>query len=451
MIEGKSMLRKVLEKIKKENLITTGDKIVVGFSGGPDSVFLLEALLKLKEEIDFEIILAHINHLLRGEEADRDESFSREYAEKNNLKYYIKRISIEEEAKKLGIGLEETGREVRYSFFNEVLEIEKGNKIAVAHNLDDQVENFLFRLIRGCSLEGLEGIKDRENIIRPINEVYKKDIMEYLDRNNISYCIDRTNLENEFTRNSIRLDLIPFIENRYNKNFKDKIFNLMKEIREINSDLKIDLKNYFIKKDKKVLYSLEKVLNEKIFIRKKIINEIFKENKIKINREKIEKVVSILEKTGTKEYKLTKDKIIKKDYEYFWIEDENEKNRNKEFYIEVKVPFDIEVNGYRIITQESEKSFGNSEFLTNLKSGDKIIIRNRKAGDKIKPLGMENYKKVKDILINEKVPKDRREGLPILEKNSEIVWIPEIKKSEIFRKENGERGIKLIVRRQNER
>ncbi|MGL4788016.1 MAG: tRNA lysidine(34) synthetase TilS, partial [Cetobacterium sp.] len=235
------MLKKILKKIKDEKLIQEGDKIVLGFSGGPDSVFLLEALNYAKKEINFEFVLAHVNHLLRGENSDTDEKFSIECSKRLNIPIFVKRASIEEIAKENNIGLEEAGRFIRYTFFKDILKKISGNKIAIAHNLDDQIETFLFRLIRGSSLEGLEGIPNRENIIRPINEVYKNNILEFLDENEIKYRIDETNFENDFTRNSIRLDLIPWIEKRYNNNFKDKIFNLISEIKEVNKILEIDL------------------------------------------------------------------------------------------------------------------------------------------------------------------------------------------------------------------
>ena len=229
--------REILNINKKYNLIENDDIIVVGFSGGPDSVFLVEMLKKLQHFFNFKIYLVHINHLLRGEDADSDENFSFEYAKKNNLEIFIKRIPVKEIAKEVGKTLEEVGREERYKFFFEIYEKVRATKIATAHNKDDQIETFLFRLIRGTSLQGLEGIKIKNNnVIRPISEIYKKDILEYLNKNEIQYKIDKTNFENEFTRNSIRLDLIPFIEERYNIKFKDKIFSLIEEIRENNQN-----------------------------------------------------------------------------------------------------------------------------------------------------------------------------------------------------------------------
>ena len=207
------LFREILKLNEEYNLIENNDTIVVGFSGGPDSVFLVEMLKKLQDFFKFKIYLVHINHLLRGEDADADESFSYDYAKRNNLEIFVKRIPVKEIAKKTGKTLEEVGREERYNFFSEIYNKVGANKIATAHNKDDQIETFLFRLVRGTSLQGLEEINLKyNNIIRPISEIYKKDILEYLNKNEIQYKIDKTNFENEFTRNSIRLDLIPFIK-----------------------------------------------------------------------------------------------------------------------------------------------------------------------------------------------------------------------------------------------
>lgn len=444
------MLEKILKKIKKEKLIENGDKIILGLSGGPDSVFLLYALLYAKQSIDFQITLVHINHLLRGEDSDGDEEFVKNLAEKLGLDIFVKRKSIVELSKKDGIGLEEAGREIRYSFFNEVLENQCGTKIAIAHNLDDQIETFLFRMFRGCSLEGLEGIISRDNIIRPINEIYKKDIMNFLDSNKLGYRIDKTNFQNDYTRNSIRLDLIPHIVEKYNINFKDKIHNLMEEIKEVNKVLKPDLSLYMEKELGKEKININKVLQESEYIQKKIINAYLNIFVIEVNREKIFNVLKIMESKGSKKINFEKGLILKKEYNHMWIEKEISTKDKRDTEKEVEIPFKVGFNDWIIESVESDKSLGNNEFLTNLSKGDKIILRNRKEGDKIKPLGMGSYKKVKDIFINEKIPKEKRDEIPLLIKNDEIIWIAGIKKSEVFQGEKNKKGIKLIIRRQNE-
>lgn len=292
------LFREILKVNKKYNLIEINDIIVVGFSGGPDSVFLMEMLKKLKNFINFKIYLVHINHLLRGEDADSDEKFSIEYAKKNNLEIFIKRIPVKEISKEVGKTLEEVGREERYKFFSEIYKKVEANKIATAHNKDDQIETFLFKLIRGTSLQGLEGIKVKNNnIIRPISEIYKKDILEYLNKNEIQYKIDKTNFENEFTRNSIRLDLIPFIEERYNIKFKDKIFSLIEEIRENNQNNSLNLNDYTDSENKIILEKIKFLSN---FDRKNLLTLFLNQKNIKVNRNKIDEINSLIKSNGTK-------------------------------------------------------------------------------------------------------------------------------------------------------
>ena len=442
--------KKVIEKIRDKKLIEKNDRLVLGCSGGPDSIFLLEVCLKLKEEYNLTLALAHINHLYRGSEADRDENFVRSLGEKYNIPVFVKRKSMENMAKEEKITLEEAGREIRYSFFDEVLEKINGNKVALAHNLDDQIETFLFRMIRGTSLEGLEGIKDeRDNkYIRPINEVFKQDIMNYLDENNIPYMIDSTNLENDYTRNSIRLDLIPFIEKRYNPKFKEKISNLLKEIREVNEITEPDYTKYI----KDNILSVTELNKEKSnYIKGKIINYFLNKNSISVSRRKIENIINILCSGGSKKIKLDKDCTMIKEYDkIFVVNSKIAQNDVKDVKgVKMIIPNEVEFGEYIISAfRENRKRDNNSnEFVTNLKEGEELFIRGRAEGDKIIPVGMDNYKKIKDIMINSKVPKEERGKIPVVLLDNEIVWLAGIKKSKKFISENESENIVLKIRR----
>ncbi|SJZ34563.1 tRNA(Ile)-lysidine synthase [Cetobacterium ceti] len=443
------IFNRVLNKIKKENLIENGDRIVLGFSGGPDSVFLLEMFLKLKGYYEFDIVLAHVNHLLRGEDAFLDEEFCKNTGKKYNLPIYVKRIDINEKSKEENIGLEEAGRKGRYDFFHEIMEKENCNKIALAHNLDDQIETFLFRMIRGTSLLGLEGINSRDLYIRPINDLYKSEIMEYLNSNNIDYRLDLTNFENEYTRNSIRLDLIPFIEERYNPKFKEKISTLIKEVRDINHILKVDWKEYT--EENTNFLSIEKIGKENEYIQRKILNNYLSSFSIEVTREKLMGSLKILNSSGSKEINLGKDYILKKEYNKIFIEKRNLDRKKEVKEVILEIPGKVEFFNYIIEAKLSKESTGKNEFLTTLKKGDRISIRNRKEGDRIIPTGMENSKKVKDILINEKIPKDEREIIPIVTFEEEVIWIAGIRGSEKYKasEKDGER-YKLSVRRKRE-
>ncbi len=441
-----NIIEKALKKIKEKNLVEKNDRIVLGCSGGPDSIFLLEVFLKIKEEYNMTLALAHINHLYRGAEADRDENFVRDLGEKNGIQVFVKRKSMKLMAKEEKITLEEAGREIRYSFFDEVLEKINGNKVALAHNLDDQIETFLFRLIRGSSLEGLEGINDRrDKYIRPINEIYKSEIIDYLDTNNIPYVVDSTNLENDYTRNSIRLDLIPFIEKRYNPKFKEKINSLLNEIREVNEILEVDYSKYIFENT----LSAQELINEKSFyIKGKIINYYLNKNGVSVSRRKIENIINILSSGGSKKIKLDKSCTLIKEYDKIFVE--NGKIAEKEVKeIRMTVPGEAEFGSYIISAFRETKKRDNdsSEFTTNLKEGDELLIRGRVQGDVMIPIGMDNYKKLKEIMINSKVPKDERGKIPVILLDNEIVWAAGVKKSKKFISEKESENIVLRLRR----
>ena len=440
------LFREILKLNKKYNLIENNDTIVVGFSGGPDSVFLVEMLKKLQYFFNFKIYLVHINHLLRGEDADSDENFSFEYAKKNNLEIFIKRIPVKEIAKEIGKTLEEVGREERYKFFSEIYEKVRATKIATAHNKDDQIETFLFRLIRGTSLQGLEGIKIKNNnVIRPISEIYKKDILEYLNKNEIQYKIDKTNFENEFTRNSIRLDLIPFIEERYNIKFKDKIFSLIKEIRENNQNNSLNLSDYTDSENRIILEKTKFLSN---FDKKNLLSLFLNKKNIEVNRNKIDEVSSLIKSNGTKKIDLDKSYRIVKDYTYLYIEDKKENCVINNNVIQVKIPSEQIFDNFKITVSTVENldiPKQKNQYLLDAIYNDIIEIRYRKEGDRIF-LGEKHSKKIKEIFIDQKIPKDIRDRLPIFLYNNNIFWIYNVKKAYIPKiNKNESKLIKVLI------
>lgn len=440
------LFREILNINKKYNLIESNDIIVVGFSGGPDSVFLVEMLKKLQHFFNFKIYLVHINHLLRGEDADSDENFSFEYAKKNNLEIFIKRIPVKEIAKEIGKTLEEVGREERYKFFSEIYEKVGATKIATAHNKDDQIETFLFRLIRGTSLQGLEGIKIKNNnVIRPISEIYKKDILEYLNKNEIQYKIDKTNFENEFTRNSIRLDLIPFIEERYNIKFKDKIFSLIKEIRENNQNNSLNLSDYTDSENRIILEKTKFLSN---FDKKNLLSLFLNKKNIEVNRNKIDEISSLIKSNGTKKIDLDKSYRIVKDYTYLYIEDKKENCVINNNVIQVKIPSEQIFDNFKITVSTIENldiPKQKNQYLLDAIYNDIIEVRYRKEGDRIF-LGEKHSKKIKEIFIDQKIPKDIRDRLPIFLYNNTIFWIYNVKKAYIPKiNKNENKLIKVLI------
>lgn len=220
---------KVRKTIREYNLIEKNDSIVVGVSGGPDSMTLLSILLKLKEEFNLKIYVAHVNHMLR-ENAIKDEEYVKEFCEKNNIEMFIKKANISEIAKKEKIGLEEAGRNARYNFFEEILKNTESNKIAIAHNLNDKVETIIMNTLRGSGVSGLKGIEaKRKKYIRPLIEIERYEIEKYCIENKINPRHDESNDDNTYTRNKIRNIVIPYTKNEFNPNII-KTLNRLSEI-----------------------------------------------------------------------------------------------------------------------------------------------------------------------------------------------------------------------------
>lgn len=284
----------VLNTIKKYDLINENDKIICGVSGGPDSICMLDILKDLKEELKFEIIVCHMNHLIR-EEAISDEEYVVNYCEKNNIKCYVKRIDVKNYANNNKQGTEEAGRTVRYEFFDEILQKENANKIAIAHNKNDKIETIIMNMLRGSGISGLKGIEPkRENkYIRPLIEIERASIEEYCEKNNLQPRIDKTNFINDCTRNKIRNIVIPYIKNEFNPNIINTMNRLSSVIDEENKyleEITVDKFNKLKIKEEKgyIVLNLKEFNSENIVIKKRLI--IYSINKTIGNIQNIEKV-----------------------------------------------------------------------------------------------------------------------------------------------------------------
>ncbi len=217
--KGRIMLeRKIFDFVTKNKLIEKGDKIILGVSGGPDSICMLAILHKISNEIGFEIAVCHINHGLR-ENADIDEAFVKDFSQKIQVPFFAKHVNIKEIAKEQKRGIEESGRMVRYQFFDEIMHQTDSNKIAIAHNCNDHAETIIMNILRGTGTRGLVGIEKKNGkYIRPLIETKREEIEEYLKQNHIVARYDESNADNTYTRNKIRNVVVPYIKKDFNPN-----------------------------------------------------------------------------------------------------------------------------------------------------------------------------------------------------------------------------------------
>lgn len=273
----------VLKTIETYNLIEKNDKIVIGVSGGPDSICLLHVLYGLKEKLGIEIVVAHVNHMLR-DVADLETEYVQSFCKKLGIECYVKKADILEISKTQKKGTEEVGRQVRYDFFDEVAKKTNSNKIATAHNSNDRAETVILNILRGSGLSGLKGIEPiRDNkYIRPLINTDRQDIENYCNDNKLEPKYDKTNNENIYTRNKVRNTVIPYIKKEFNPNIIKTINRLSSLATEENEYLqaitKQEFENLLIEKTENIILDLHKFNSLNLVIKRRLllytINEV---------------------------------------------------------------------------------------------------------------------------------------------------------------------------------
>lgn len=398
-----------------------GDRIVVAFSGGPDSVFLVEMLLKLKQIFPFHFVLVHLHHQIRGESADRDYEFCKNYAEQRGLECIREKQDAVLFAKEQHKTLEEAGRILRYSLFAKIKKEKNCSKIATGHHLDDHLETFFFRLLRGSSIEGLAGIaRKTEDKIRPLRDFEKEEILSYLQEKDIPFCLDETNEEAEYTRNKLRLKLLPQLS-EYNPKWKEKVNAFTEDLADRNEEENVDFKNYQDDSEMETL-SVTKLQNEKPYLQRKILYNYILSKQVSINRKQIDKIYTLLGKGGSLSYDLKKACKFKKEYDRIWIESEQESLEEVLEEKELKIPGTTFFGNYKISTfHKEEHDLLPSSFSFSWKEGESVTIRTYRSGDRIQLPGLKSPKKVKEIFINLKVAKEKRKKIAILEYQGKIL------------------------------
>ena len=319
---------KVLKTIQKYDLISPQDKIVIGVSGGPDSMCLLDILNSLKEKLKIEIIVAHVNHMIR-KEADEETEYVENYCKNQKIPCYVKKVEVEKLAKEQKLGTEEMGRKIRYEFFEEIAKKENANKIATAHNANDNSETILMNFLRGTSPSGLKGIEIKRNqvaslsskgiltYIRPLRECERCEIENYCQEHNLEPKIDQSNFENIYTRNKIRNLLIPYLQKEFNPN----IIETMNRLSEIATEeefyfaeivdkeyetLKLGNNDTEIILDLKAFNELPKVIKSRLILY--TINKLLGSTK-GIEKVHIEDMITLCEKNIGNKYLMPNKKI----------------------------------------------------------------------------------------------------------------------------------------------
>lgn len=429
------MLERVRKTIEDYQMLLAGEKVVVGVSGGADSVALLHILSRLKD-LNLEITAAHLNHGIRAEEAERDSRFVERAAADLGLRFEHKKVDTLAYKEERKLSLEDAARELRYEFFNEVMENLGASKIATAHTRDDQAETILMRLLRGSGLRGLSGIPpiSRGCLIRPLLFVSREEIENYLKSNGIEWVEDSTNASTEFLRNRVRQELIPILT-EYNPQLTDTLSRTADILRSYEEFISSEVEKLFEElfgKDVngEFLGSLDAYRKSARSLRLSCLRLSIERVSKSLNAVSYTHVTAadefLLSDSASGEIEFPGGAVIAKGYDKFLV---TEKSRlSEQFSYMIETPgkssfpeFDVEIEPAISKTLETEDE--STVYLAADSIEFPIEVRSFKSGDRFMPLGMNKYKKVQDYLTDVKLPKFLRGRVPIFTSKGQIFWI----------------------------
>ncbi len=435
------LVNKVEKTIEKHQMIQRGDRIVVGVSGGADSICLLDILYRLKPVYDIVLTVVHVNHGLRGIEAKKDAAYVHQFCQIRQIPIYLKSVDVEKVAKQKKISQEAAGRLVRYESFFDVAKKTTSLKIAVAHHINDQAETILMRFMRGSGLKGLGGIEPvrKDGVIRPLIEVKREEIEDYCAYYGLEPQTDQTNFEPIYTRNKVRLQLMPQIIQEYNAAFVSSVAAIGEMMRCDNDFIesytdKIVQKHFKADK-KKITFRVDVLLKQHQAIRTRLVRKAVQRVKGNMYDLSYKHVKAVLEMATKRHTGLSIDlpggirsEIVYTEICFYPMDSQNREDFCQALPIGEKVYIKA-CSGYFLVRIVDKKGLAHINLGKFIKAFDYnvinevLYIRNRLPGDKITPLGMKGTKKIKDLLIDLKVPRSKRDSIPLVTNEKDILWL----------------------------
>jgi tRNA(Ile)-lysidine synthase len=416
---------KIIESIEKYNLFSVAnDSILIGVSGGVDSMVLLDCLHKLK----YKVSIAHCNFNLRDKESDEDEKFVEIYAQKNNIKFHKASFNTKQYAKEHKCSIEMAARELRYEWFESLCNEFSYTKIAIAHNQNDTIETFFINLLRSSGIKGLQGIPIQNNcIVRPLLSVSRKEIETYAKDNKIPFRVDSSNLTNDYVRNKIRNIIIPAfsdIQESANDSFYTSIGHLEQAFKVYNSTIQSIIPTIVTNTEHGI--TIDENLLMKYDFTSTILFEIL--HPFGFNSDKISQIIESFSAQSGKQFE-SDTHIALHDRNKLLIQKKNIENNTFELIItedfsnKISIPFgtiSISKTSKKLIKIDANKKNAYVDFN---KLTFPLTIRNWEPGDSFIPFGMKGNKKVSDFLIDEKISILDKQKILVIESNKEIIWI----------------------------
>jgi len=435
---------KVKKIIEKYRMISPGDKVLVAVSGGPDSVCLLHILNRLARDMSLVLHVLHINHGIRKRESRREARFVSELADRMGIPVSVRLIDVPSYARKKKLTLEEAARDMRYKALESLAKKLNAKKIALGHTASDQVETVLMHFLRGSGPQGLSGIPPVRRlgaalIIRPLIEIDRGQILNYLRENNLTFCLDSSNRRTEYFRNKVRLKLLPLLRKNYNKNIEGALLRLSEISKEENAYWDRVVERVFRKVVSmglaKISVDFKKFLRYNVVVQRRVLHRLLGGI---VSLRQIETIRNLAHKGSQgKRIYLGKNLSIRKEGDFLIFLSSPER-RFKRFNYPIRVPGKNEFAELNLTLNTRIANFHpishklvNTAYFDidkiNLKG---LVLRNRREGDRFRPFGLRGTKKLSDFFIDSKIPRRLRDRVPLLVDGEDILWVVGIRRAD---------------------
>jgi tRNA(Ile)-lysidine synthase len=433
------LLTKVKETIKKYSMLNPGDRVLVAVSGGPDSVCLLGVLQVLAKDLDLDLHVAHLDHMFRGKESADEALFVGELANKFGIPAIIEKFDVPAYCLERGLSPQEGAREVRYDFLQRTAVAIDASHIATGHTANDQAETFLMRLIRGAGASGLSAIPPvRENIIRPLIEATRDEVLEYLKKMGLAFVTDPSNAKPVYTRNRVRLEVLPVLQSfnpRIVATLAAEAGQLRDEDEAVEGYCATLADSILVQKDNTVFVKRNEFNTLPPAFRRRLLKkaaDLAGAASSELSRIQVDEAISFMSTARTgRTMDLPPGLTIGREYDRFVI---SAQSGTADFSEVIMIPgvtviseLRMEINTLvtdRLPEEQEDINYIWQALFDYDKIGPFLAVRNRHPGDWFCPTGMGGKsKKIQDYFVNEKVPRRKRDLIPLLCSGEDILWV----------------------------
>ncbi|MBN2463404.1 MAG: tRNA lysidine(34) synthetase TilS [Dehalococcoidia bacterium] len=445
--KDKTLEQRVINFIQHHNLFSTGDKLVVAVSGGADSVCLFHILAQQQEELGIELHVAHLNHQLRGAEADSDARYVSDLSHKLGVPIKIECRDVAEYHAKKGGSLEEASREVRYCFLAEIAERTGTSKVAVGHTRDDHIETIMLHLLRGAGTAGLRGLQSRSalpysesvaqlEVVRPLLEITRQETLDYCQRYSLAPRSDSSNESLSHLRNRVRLELLPVLKS-YNAGIDEALIRLADiagdDISFIEEQASLLWKELVREEDEAIYLDINKTIALPHAIQRQVFRRAVKQlrgNLKDVEANHIEAMMDLLSKPAGKKLCLPDGLVLSTEYGRLILASPKASTCPLppiKGISHINIPGKTDLPGWQIRADIAQEVVGDDNGLAAsfdlAKIGKELMVRRRRPGDRFQPLGMSQTKKLQDFMVDSRIPSSWRDRVPLICSPEQILWV----------------------------